>query len=223
MRRTNLQTVRIHRHRRGYSGRPAIRGRTIRHIGRACRQSRHQFSRIVLESNGETDKYSRLIKALGLDLESLKSATPEQQFISLAGAIRDNVAEQDRAAAVTALLGSRYTELIPLLSQGEQGIRDMITRGKELNPVTKESAAAAELFNDKVDELTRQFNTFKVEAGNKIIPVLAEIAAEMANAARQSGIFAGVLAGLKKCGNTSCKQWIIRAGYSWAVGLSCCA
>lgn len=169
-------------------------GTSVERVGKAVTS----FSRIVLESNGETDKYSRLIKALGLDLESLKSATPEQQFISLAGAIRDNVAEQDRAAAVTALLGSRYTELIPLLSQGEQGIRDMITRGKELNPVTKESAAAAELFNDKVDELTRQFNTFKVEAGNKVIPVLAEITAGMADAARQGGVFAGVLAGIKQ-------------------------
>lgn len=168
-------------------------GTSVERVGKAVTN----FSRIVLESNGETDKYSRLIKALGLDLETLKSATPEQQFISLAGAIKDNVAEQDRAAVVTSLLGARYTELIPLLSQGEQGMRDMIARGKELNPVTKESAAAAELFNDKVDELTRQFNSFKVEAGNKIIPVLAEIAAEMANAARQSGIFAGVLAGLK--------------------------
>ncbi|MCB0250044.1 MAG: hypothetical protein KDI07_15825 [Anaerolineae bacterium] len=168
-------------------------GTSVERVGKAVTN----FSRIVLESNGETDKYSRLIKALGLDLESLKSATPEQQFISLAGAIKDNVAEQDRAAVVTSLLGARYTELIPLLSQGEQGLRDMIARGKDLNPVTKESAAAAELFNDKMHELTLQMNSFKVEAGNKVIPVLAEIAAEMANAARQSGIFAGVLAGLK--------------------------
>ena len=169
-------------------------GTSVERVGKAVTN----FSRIVLESNGETDKYSRLIKALGIDLEALKSATPEQQFISLAGAIKDNVAEQDRAAVVTALLGSRYTELIPLLSQGEQGISDMIARGKELNPVTKESAAAAELFNDKVDELTRQFNTFKVEAGNKVIPVLAEITAGMAEAARQGGVFAGVLAGIKQ-------------------------
>ena len=73
----------------------------------------------------------------------------------------------------------------------------MITRGKELNPVTRESAAAAELFNDKVDELTRQFNTFKVEAGNKIIPVLAEIGGGNGQCSAAKRYFAGVLAGLK--------------------------
>lgn len=168
-------------------------GTSVERVGKAVTN----FSRIVLESNGETDKYSRLIKALGLDLEALKSATPEQQFISLAGAIKDNVAEQDRAAVVTSLLGARYTELIPLLSQGEQGMRDMIARGKELNPVTAESAAKAEKFNDNLDELMRVFDSFKVEAGNKIIPALAEITSEMVEATRQSGLLAGALAGIK--------------------------
>lgn len=156
------------------------------------------FSRIILEADGGTDKYSRLIKALGLDLEALKKATPEEQFISLSGAIRDNVSEQERGAVVTALLGQRYTQLIPLLAQGEQGLRDMIEQGQKLNPVTAQSAAQAELFNDNVDKLQRTFKSFSVQAANQIIPSLARITTEMAEASERGGILIGILSGIGK-------------------------
>lgn len=158
----------------------------------------NNFSKIVLEANGGTDKYSRLIKALGLDLETLKNATPEEQFISLAGAIKNNVSEQERGTVITALLGQRYTELVPLLSQGEQGLRGLIEQGQKLNPVTAESAAQSEAFNDNLDKFQRSFSQFSTQAANTILPSLVEISEKMSDASREGGTFQGVLAGLSK-------------------------
>ena len=154
------------------------------------------FSKIVLESSGGTDKYSRIIRALGLDLNELKEATPEEQFIKLAGALKDNVSEQERAAVVTSLLGDRYAELVPLLSQGEAGLRGLIAEGKELNPVTAESAKKSEEFNDSLDKLGRSFDAIKVEAAASILPALNSITKEMLEATKQSGFLVGALTGI---------------------------
>ena len=155
-----------------------------------------RFSRLILESADGTDKYGRLIRALGLDLDELKNSTPEEQFIKLSGAIRDNVSEQERAVVVTSLFGNEYAKLTPLLSQGEQGLRDLIARGKELNPVTAESAKKSEEFNDRLDELSRSFDAIKVEAASSILPTLNSIAGEMAEATKESGILVGALTGV---------------------------
>lgn len=155
------------------------------------------FSKVVLESSDETSRYAKLIKALGLDLEELKNSSPEEQFIKLAGALKNNVQEQERAAVVTSLLGDRYAELIPLLNQGEDGLRGLIERGKELNPVTAESAKKSEEFNDNLDQLSRSFTALKVEAASSILPTLNSITGEMIEATKQSGLLVGGMKGLQ--------------------------
>lgn len=154
------------------------------------------FSRIVLEAEGGTDKYSRLIKGLGLNLEELKNATPEQQFIALAGAINANVSEQERAAVITSLLGQRYTELIPLLNQGADGIQALIDKGRELNPVTEKQAQQAELFNDNLDKLGRKAKNVGINITNDLLPALTRVTDEMERAGQESGFFGTALAGV---------------------------
>jgi len=155
-----------------------------------------RFSRLILESADGTDKYGKLIRALGLDLEELKNSTPEEQFIKLSGAIRDNVAEQERA--VTSLFGNEYANLVPLLAQGEAGIRGLIEEGQRLNPVTAESAKKSEEFNDSLDRLGRSFDAIKVEAASSILPALNDIANEMVEVTRESGVLIGALSGVGK-------------------------
>lgn len=154
------------------------------------------FSRIVLEAEGGTDKYSRLIKGLGLDLEALKKATPEQQFIALAGALNTNVAEQERAAVITSLLGQRYTELIPLLNQGADGIQALIDKGRELNPVTEKQAQQAEIFNDNLDKLGRKAKSVGINITNDLLPAITRVTDEMERASEKSGFFGTALAGV---------------------------
>lgn len=169
-------------------------GTSIEQVSKGVRR----FSRLILESIDGTDKYGRLIKALGLDLEALKQATPEEQFIALAGAIKNNVSEQERAVVVTALFGNEYAALVPLLSQGEEGLRRLTERGRELNPVTAESAAQSEKFNDNLDELSRGAGQFATQAANVLLPALVSITSEMRAAAEQGGVLQGAMAGLAK-------------------------
>lgn len=167
-------------------------GTSVERSAKAVRQ----FSQIILNAEGETSKYVKIIKALGLNLEELKRATPEEQLLSFADAIKNNVREQERAAVVTSILGDRYTELLPLLVLGRTGIEGLIAKGQELNPVTAESAAQAEIFNDSLDTLSRSLARTGVSITANILPALADITSRMAAATEQGGLFQGVMAGV---------------------------
>jgi len=138
-----------------------------------------RFSRLILESADGTDKYGRIVRALGLDLDKLKESTPDEQFIQLAGAIRENVSEQERAVVVTSLFGNEYAKLTPLLAQGEEGLRQLIEEGKKLNPVTAESAAQAELFNDNLDKLGRTAGALGTTLFNAVSPALTQVTEDL--------------------------------------------
>jgi len=159
------------------------------------------FSRIVADSSGALNKNSEILRALGIDLEDLKSKTPEEQFFALADAVQD-LGEQDRAVAVTSLLGDRMADLVPLLSGGSDRLRDLVTEGQKYNPVTAESAARAEVFNDNLDRLGRSSGVLAQQLTIGLVSSLSEVATEMAEAAEQGGILQGVLVGLGSLAKT---------------------
>ncbi len=159
------------------------------------------FSRIVADSSGALNKNSEILRALGIDLEDLKSKTPEDQFFALADAVQD-LGEQDRAVAVTSLLGDRMADLVPLLSGGSDRLRSLVEEGQKYNPVTAESAARAEVFNDNLDRLSRSSGVLAQELTIGLVSSLSEVTAEMAGAAEQGGILQGVLVGLGSLAKT---------------------
>lgn len=158
------------------------------------------FSRLVAESGDSSSDAAKKLSLLGLSFKELQSLNPEEQFIRLADALRE-YSEEDRAAALTAILGDRMADLVPLLSVGADGLRQMMEEGKKLNPVTAESAKQAELFNDNMDRLARTAGQLSKEMTMSIIPALAEISEKMVAVTRQSGLLAGAWAGVQTAFN----------------------
>ncbi len=153
------------------------------------------FSRIIADSSGAPNKFTEILGAMGVQIDELKSKSPEEQFLALADAVQD-LGEQDRAVAVTSLLGDRMADLVPLLSGGSDRLRDLIAEGQKYNPVTAESASRAEVFNDNLDRLGRSSGVLAQELTIGLVSSLSEVAAQMARASEQGGIMQGVIAGI---------------------------
>lgn len=102
---------------------------------------------------GKASKYmvehSSNLKAIGIT-----GKTAEEVMLQLAGVISKLPSDDPRRVALAMeVLGKSAGELVPLLSEGEAGLRKMLDRGRELNPVTTELANNADKFKDNLAEL----------------------------------------------------------------------
>jgi len=156
-----------------------------------------QFGLIIAEAGEAGSTSARKLEQLGLSYQDLKDLSPEKQLLALADALQ-KFGKEDRAVALTSVLGNRMADLIPLLSGGADELANLIEQGKKFNPVTTESAKQAERFNDQINVLSKSVSTLGREMVQGIIPSLTRVTDSMIEATQQSGILAGALAGVKQ-------------------------
>lgn len=78
----------------------------------------------------------------------------------------------EKTALAVKLMGKSGEEMIPFLNNGSEALQQLIDQGKELNPVTTESAAAAAQFNDNLDLLIARGLTPLLKIANDLLPKL---------------------------------------------------
>lgn len=133
------------------------------------------FSVVVSESARGMKSYQDKLTALGLDYKKLKDLSPEDQFYALADAVQ-KLGKEDRAVAVSSALGDKMSVLVPLLSGGADGLRQMVEEGQKYNPVTAESARLAEEFNDNLTRLQASASAAGVSIASDLLPSLSATA-----------------------------------------------
>lgn len=168
-------------------------GAEIEKVGKAARQ----FSTLIADANAGNKSAIDSLNNLGIAYQKLKDSTPEDQLLALADALQ-KYSKEDRAIALTSILGDRMAELVPLLQNGSAGFRELVEEGKRLNPVTAESAAASERFNDNLDRLAKGAATLGVSIANQILPALAGFTDRVVDAQREGNVLIGVWRGLKE-------------------------
>lgn len=88
-----------------------------------------------------------------------------------------------KTAAAQEVFGRSGGNLIPLLNQGSEAIREMMERSKELGVVwSTEDAAAAAAFNDSLTELKFGFEGLEKVLSLKFIPKLTELVRTLTDA-----------------------------------------
>lgn len=78
-----------------------------------------------------------------------------------------------KTALATKVFGKAGLELIPMLNEGSAGMAALVAEGQKYNPVTAESAAQAEIFNDNMDRLTAAGKGMGLTFVNSVLPALA--------------------------------------------------
>lgn len=146
-------------------------GSSIESIEKATKKMAAVITDADMGLVGATDS----LAALGLEADSLKKLSPEEQFKTIAGALSSVESASEKAALAQKIFGKAGTELIPLFDEGADGMAALRQQAQDLGIVmSTDAAAGAASFNDSINEMKSfALGLFK-EFASKLLPKLAE-------------------------------------------------
>lgn len=128
---------------------------------------------------GDTGDAAKLFEALGISIKdaSGKIRPSSEIFEEVADAIQRNEDPALRTKMAMVLMGDSGRKLIPMLSGGAQGLRDMADKAHALGLVMNEDAVAkaAEL-TDHMDDMKASVTAVGHEIGYRLSPVVISMA-----------------------------------------------
>lgn len=117
------------------------------------------------------------LSRLGLTLEDLDGLSTEQKFDKITSALADMEDGTERNALGADLLGKAYTEMLPLLNAGSEGINALKQEADDLGIVMSEDTVkAGVVLGDTIANVKAAFNGVMNQLGNAIIPVVQKFA-----------------------------------------------
>lgn len=113
---------------------------------------------------------------LGISLNDLKTKSQEQIFEDVMFALSDMEQGAQRNALGNDLLGKSYTEMLPLLNAGSDGMEALRIRAEELGLVMSEENVKANVkFGDSMDDIKQSLGMVTANVTNQLLPMLNDI------------------------------------------------
>ena len=113
-----------------------------------------KFVRSVVEASEGSKIYKRAMDVLGLSAKDLLELPLEEQLIALSDAYVKSGKGGAELAAIQDLLGKQGVELIPLLREGPDALREAMERAK---PVSAAMISDMERLNDEMTVMGQEF------------------------------------------------------------------
>lgn len=111
--------------------------------------------------------------ALGISMEEVEKSSPSQMFDRVMKQLAKMPDSAERNALGNQLLGKSYTDMLPLLNAGAQGIDDLKNRADELGLVMSEDAVKANVkFGDTLADVKSSFGAIFMHISNEFLPVI---------------------------------------------------
>lgn len=134
------------------------------------------MSSALVDANEGLETYARSFRQLGIDVEATLALAPEEQFRIITEALADVENQTIKSALAQDIFGRAGLDLLPLLEQGSEGMREMAAEARELGIIfDQEAANAAALFNDNITRLGSSFDGVKFAIANTLIPILTPL------------------------------------------------
>ncbi len=127
----------------------------------------------------ETSK--RAFDKMGLSIKDLEGLNVEQQFLMIANAIANIPDPMTRAAVAVDLFGRSGTDMLPMLSEGAEGLRKIMEEGVKFSGWTTEGAALADTFGDSLGTLKTSMSGLANTIGASLAPILTDLANKITN------------------------------------------
>ena len=150
-------------------------------------------SRAAREAADGVATYKDAYDRLGISVKDGQGTlkTSEQLFLETAEALSKLRGSQEQTALAMDIFGRSGAKLIPLFNAGGEGIKKLMERAKELGLVMDEDTAkAAERFNDALADVKDSLKGAAIQAGQHLLPVIAQLAETVANAIGKFNQFA---------------------------------
>ena len=127
----------------------------------------------ILDAGYGLETYVRTFDKLGLSYESLAELSPEDQFLKVMEALAGVENESERAAIATDLFGRAGTQLLPMLADGTEGLKDMRQEAHDLGIVfDAEAAKSAEDFTDAMTRVKASLQGAMFAIADSLMPVI---------------------------------------------------
>jgi len=137
---------------------------------------------------------ARAFKALGVSMQDLKTSSPDEVFAKVAKRFSELEDGSGKTAAAIAIFGKAGADLIPLLNEGEDGLKKLKDRAEEFGlTISAGTAKAAQDFNDRLKDLASITKGVFVRALSEVLPTLASIAEQMVESKKNSGFLSVAL------------------------------
>jgi hypothetical protein len=115
--------------------------------------------------------------ALGISVDDLRNKSQEEIFEEVMKSLGDMEQGAQRNAIGADLLGRSYTELLPLLNAGSDGMQELKDRADELGIVMSEEAVKANVtFGDTLQDIKESFGGIVRGLTNSFLPIMQQFA-----------------------------------------------
>jgi len=122
-------------------------------------------------------KATAAFEALGICVDDLRNKSQEEIFEEVMKSLADMEQGAQRNAVGVDLLGKSYTELLPLLNAGSEGIQELKDRADELGIVMSEEAVRANVtFGDTLQDIQESFAGVVRGLTNSFLPMMQQFA-----------------------------------------------
>jgi hypothetical protein len=136
-----------------------------------------KMQKAVVAAAGGSDAAVATLSRLGLTAQQLQRLSPDQQFELIADRLAQIPNPAEKAALAMEIFGKTGTSLLPLMTNGAEGIIALRQQARELGLVmSTEDAQAAEAFGDTLDTLWKVLRMGVVQIGAAVAPVLLDLA-----------------------------------------------
>jgi len=141
-----------------------------------------RMSRALVDASEGSSEYVEAFARINLKAEELIGLSPEQQFDKIARAIASVEDPTIRAATAQEIFGRSGTQLLPLFSEGAEGLEALKQKAHELGIVfDQESANKAAALNDSITTLKASFSGIGNTVATTLVPIITNLATTISN------------------------------------------
>lgn len=136
-----------------------------------------KMSDVIDDANNGSKTAATSIERLGLSLDDLNAMSTEEKFNAITAALADMEEGSERNALGNDLLGKSYTEMLPLLNAGSDGIAGLKKEADDLGLVMSESTVKSGVkLGDTIANVKAAVNGLKNQLGAAAIPIMQKFA-----------------------------------------------
>lgn len=136
-----------------------------------------KMSDVVDDANNGSKTAATAISRLGLSLDDLNKMSTEEKFNAITAALADMEDGSERNALGNDLLGKSYTEMLPLLNAGSEGIAALKKEADDLGLVMSENTVKAGVkLGDTIANVKAAAGGIMNQIGTAAIPLIQKVA-----------------------------------------------